>query len=227
MPEILWAFDCLESKEMGAYPPSKIKLAYANRLQKKEDDLPRAVDLGREVHPYDCIPIAIIANYGFSVRCPGNVILERNETPLKERIFYERKSAFGKACIQGDEWPNSDSGLIASWISGSEYVKIQTGIIVFFPLDYYLYQGPIPNACLTNNQFEVMAGIEHGNQTRQTYIDNDLYNYTHLNIIVRLPPLNTKITIEKGEEIAWFFPVLKSTKLTLNKLDITKIKKDF
>lgn len=35
MPEILWAFDCLESKEMGAYPPSKIKLAYANRLQKK------------------------------------------------------------------------------------------------------------------------------------------------------------------------------------------------
>lgn len=50
-----------------------------------------------------------------------------------------------------------------------------------------------------------MAGIEHGNQTRQTYIDNDLYNYAHLNIIVRLPPLNTKITIEKGEEIAWFF----------------------
>ncbi|OUC58574.1 hypothetical protein MWQ_12300 [Acinetobacter seifertii] len=36
MPEILWAFDCLESKEMGAYPPSKIRLAYANRLQKKK-----------------------------------------------------------------------------------------------------------------------------------------------------------------------------------------------
>ncbi|MFV4918356.1 hypothetical protein Q5E55_009530 [Acinetobacter baumannii] len=72
---------------------------------KKEDDLPRAVDLGREVHPYDCIPIAIIANYGFSVRCPGTVILERNETPLKERTFYEKnllleKLVFKEMCGQ-------------------------------------------------------------------------------------------------------------------------------
>lgn len=219
MLDLKWAFESQLVKKYGAIPPENLDLKYALRLQKKEKDLSRAVAKGRKVHPYDCGPIAVIARYGFSVRCPGNVILERNVNILTEREFGDDYAAFGESIIKGDAWPNSDSGFIASWIAGSEYVKIQTGILIFFPKNSHLYQGPVPNSSLMDIHFQTMAGIEYGNPIRQCTINNILYNYSSLNIIVRLPPTGETLALKRGQEIAWFFPTFKASEFTLSILN--------
>lgn len=222
MSDLRWAYDSDVAKEK-AFAPTSLRMDYGMRRQKKENNLPRAVAIGRRVHPYDCGPIGLISKYGFSVRCPGKVSFQRNPFPERERIFAHDYSAFGDAVVSGDGWPQSDSERVVSWVSGSEYVKIQTGIIVFFPIGTYLYQGPLPNANLLDLKFETMAGVEYGNASRNCSIDGVNYHWTSLTVIMKLPAIGEIVEIDRGEEVAWFFPVLRPSGLSLLKVEANQV----
>jgi len=218
MPELYWAYENAACRDAGAIVPEPPDMTYAHRTLPAAKDLAREAELGRPVLPFDCPPVRLIAGYGFQVYCPGEVVLKRADHRRRLRSFATNHASFGLADIGGDPWPQSDSGLVASWISGSEFVKIQTGIMVFFPIDTYLYQGPLPNAGLDGDGgADVMAGLEYPHAKRQREIAGATYGWSCLNVIVRLPPQGQVVKLGRGDPLAWFFAVPKRAEVSLTR----------
>lgn len=222
---LYWDYETPESRTAGAIAPERLSLAYGERApdspyaDKSYASRWRAIEEGYVTQPGDCPPVRLIAHYGYAVRCPGKVRLRRLEQRLGSRDFKLDCARFGIAEVGGDIWPQSDSGFIASWIAGSEFVKIQTGIVVYFRADHYLYQGPLPNTALSNLlNVEVMAGLEQAVESRRVNINGNQYGYAQLNIIVRLPPVGSMCEIETGDLLAWFFPVPGTNSITLERM---------
>lgn len=169
----------------------------------------RAIEASYQTLPADCPPVRALSAYGFIARSPGAVRVRRASSPLRERLLGPRKAAFGVAEIEGDEWPGSDSGLIASWIMGSEFVKIQTGIELVFPNDTWLMQSSLPNRSLQppGSNLEVMSGVEPPSSSRTEILDGRLWTVSPLNIIARVPPDGEEGLADRGDALAWFFPV--------------------
>lgn len=210
-----WAFDNIKSKEAGAYPPDPLDLAYGHRPASagrlRGAELQRAyVTSGREVRPSDCGPVRVLSRSGHIVRAPGRITIQREEPALKWRDFQPESSAYGRVRVGGDPWHGTESGFVAGWIAGSEYVKISTGILVFFPKGHLLYQGPIPNRQLVDeptiatDQLDVMAGMEYFVAGRSRDIGGDTYAMAALNVIARAPQGDGIVEVNKGQAIAWF-----------------------
>lgn len=211
MFNLRWAFENAAARDAGAIAPSGLQsLTHAIATQPRSHDLAHDAELGRVVSPADCPPVRLVAGYGYEAACPGDVVLRRSEHHRRERHFGDRKAHFGLAEIEGDPWPHSDSGLVASWISGSEFVKVQTGILIYFSLDTYLFQGPLPNRDLEPAPGpDVMAGLEYPHADRQHQVEGGAMAYSCLNAIVRLPPLGEVTRIRRGDPLVWFYPVPK------------------
>jgi hypothetical protein len=210
-----WAFDNLESKRAGAFPPEPLDLPYGHRpagaRRLRGAELQRAYTAtGREVHPSDCGPIRMIARFGHVVRAPGRVVIQRESPPRKWRDFQDDSSAYGAVRVSGDPWHGSESGFVAGWISGSEYVKINTGILVLFPRSDVLHQGPVPNRQLVDDpdfasaRLDVMSGCEYFVPDRSRVVDGSPYGIAAINVIARAPRGDEVVEIRKGQIIAWF-----------------------
>lgn len=227
MADLFWAFENPAAKAAGALPPSLLELNYGRREGAAPKDLQRAAALGRPITPADCGPIRVIAGYGVLVSCPGSVTLRRAESPRAERSFAPGSASFGLAEISGDGWPVGDTGLIASWIGGSEYVKIQTGIMIFFPRGMSLYQGPLPNVQLTDApSVEVMAGIEYASKNRLWPSEGEALAWSSINVIVRLPEHGRTVKLDRGDPLCWAFPVPARSAITLKKLALSDTAQD-
>lgn len=219
MGELFWAYENQSVRSAGALPPVPLDLVYGMPSGPPVKDVQRAAALGRPVTPADCGPVRVISRYGFVVRCPGEVVLQRAEPPQHDRHFGENRAAFGSAVVAGGRWPQGDSGFIASWIAGSEYVKVQTGVMVFFPEDTYLYQGPLPNAQLLDGPVpDVMAAMEYPSRDRLWPLRGRRVPWASVNVIVRLPPLGMSVHIVAGAPLCWFFSVAPRPQLKLEKL---------
>ena len=223
-----WAFDNRKSKEAGAYPPKPLELSYGQRAAGDRlhgVELQRAYTVaGREVRPSDCGPVRVISRFGHVVRAPGRVTIEREDPEQRWRDFQEDSSAYGAVRVGGDRWHGTESGFVASWIAGSEYVKISTGIVVFFPKGHFLYQGPVPNRQLVSDpqvasgQLDVMSGLEYFVPARSKNIDGHPYGVAALNIIARAPRDVSHVDVHKGQIIGWFHVVAPQQVQTLNQL---------
>lgn len=169
----------------------------------------RAIEDGYQTVPADCPPVRALSRYGFVAHCPGHVTLRRLTVEAQERHFAPGRAAFGRSEIVGDAWPGSDSGLVASWILGSEFVKVHTGIDILFPRGVWLFQGPLPNASLSRGQYDpdVMAAVEGPSMSRTIQQDGQAWTISPLTIIVRVPASGDVVTIERGQPLAWLFPV--------------------
>lgn len=210
-----WAFDNPTSREAGAYPPEPLNLAYGRRAEGGEKlrgtELQRAYTAtGRPVDPSDCGPIRVISSFGHTARAPGRVVIERAEPPYRWRDFQDGHSAYGAVRVSGDKWHGTESGFVASWLAGSEYAKISTGILVFFPKGHLLYQGPLPNRQLiaadaAPGELEVMAGLEYFSPERSREIDGRIHGMAALNVIARVPPTGKTIDIPRGQTLGWFY----------------------
>lgn len=224
-----WAFDNIKSKDAGAYPPEPMELSYGHRPAGSDKlrgtELQRAYAVsGREVSPADCGPVRVLSRFGHIVHAPGRITIRREEPELKWRDFQPGSSAYGRVRVGGDPWHGTESGFVASWIAGSEYIKISTGILVYFPKGYLLYQGPIPNQQLVDDptivpdQLDVMAGMEYFVPGRSRELDGHTYGIAALNIIARAPYSNTIVEVRKGQAIAWFHLVAPPTSQNLKPL---------
>lgn len=210
-----WAFDNALSKEAGAYPPEPLDLSYGRRLHREDrlrgTDLQRAYTVsGREVRPADCGPVRLISRFGHVVRAPGRIVIEREEPEARWRDFSDVSSAYGPVRVSGDRWHGTESGFVASWIAGSEYVKISTGVLVFFPKGYLLYQGPVPNRQLVDDpdvapdRLEVMAGLESYAPDRSREVDSRIVGTAAMNVIARVPQDQSIVEVRRGQVIGWF-----------------------
>jgi hypothetical protein len=208
---VYWAFDSPRSRAQGAFPPEPLGLAYGSaepgseRL--RDTDLQRAWAVsGRDVRPADCGPVRLLSRFGHVVRTPGRFVVAREDPPLRWRDFADGSSAYGRVRVSGDAWHGTESGFVASWIPGSEFVKISTGVLVLFPCDHLLYQGPLPNRALVTDQdvappqLEVMAGLEYCVQERSRMIDGVRHGMAALNIIARA----SAVEVPRGHVIGWF-----------------------
>lgn len=220
---LYWDYESAAHREAGALAPEPLELPYGQQAPtspfRSRDYATRwrAIEGGYRVVPADCPPIRFISRYGLGLRCPGDVHLRRLAMPLLDRIIDPAQAAFGLMEVRGTPWPDSDSGFVASWIAGSEFAKIQTGVVVYFPREFCLYQGPIPNHLLLDNQpLDVMAGIEYANPSRLIAIAGAPHGVARLNIIVRLPSDSLKLA--RGALFAWAFLALK-TKVELLRLE--------
>lgn len=222
--KVYWAYETIEAKDKGAIPPASHYASYSIRENPRSKNLIREEALGRKIVPSDCGPMRVIGHYGFIVKSPGNVTIKRNLERERLKKFENNHASYGYANITGDTWPFTESGLVASWISGSEYVKIHTGIVVFFDSDAYLFQGPIPNKNHPRSKFQVMAGIEYGSRQDKYTINGKEMFMAYLNVIIKIPPLGESINISRGEELLWFYPVLKPKELSLQKISGDEIK---
>lgn len=210
-----WAFDNVKSKEAGAYPPEPLDVAYGRRASGDQrlagTELQRAYTVsGREVRPSDCGPVQVISRFGHVVRAPGRVTLQREDPARKWRDFRDDTSAYGAVRVGGDSWHGTESGFVASWIAGSEYVKISTGIVVFFPRGHFLYQGPLPNRQLVDDagvapaDLDIMSGLEYFVPARSKDIDGTNYGVAALNVIARAPRNGSTVEVHKGQILGWF-----------------------
>jgi hypothetical protein len=168
----------------------------------------RAIEGGYQTLPADCPPVRAISAYGFIARSPGTVRVRRASAPRRERLLGPGRAAFDVTEIEGDEWPDSDSGLVASWIMGSEFVKVQTGIELLFPNDVWLMQSSLPNRSLQprGSDLDVMSGVEPPSSNRREELDGHSWTVSPLNIIVRVPPAGRDASAGRGDALAWFFP---------------------
>jgi hypothetical protein len=227
MVDLFWAYENARVRDAGTFPPEPLDLAYGTSDGPAVQDLQRAAALGRPVTPADCGPVRVISRYGFVVRCPGRTVLRRATHPVSERIFTDAFASYGHAEVGGDPWPTGDSGFVASWISGSEYVKIQTGVMIFFPFDMYLYQGPLPNTQLLDHATaEIMAGLEYPSKDRVWTHDGDSLAWSSINVIVRLPPLGRALWIDAGAPLAWVFPVPSRTAVHMARMPLPGHRRD-
>jgi hypothetical protein len=218
---IYWRFSNPEVRSAGALPPVPLDLPYGRRSGSEKPrrgiDLQRGFVAGRPVIPSDCPPIRVISSYGFAVRTPGLVRVERNPTLLRWREYDDDSSGYGWCRVSGDRWPEGDSGYVASWISGSEFVKIQVGITVLYPTRFLLYQGPLPNLPLIDAPeplSSIMAGLDYPRTDASELIGEQPHSRAVLNVIMRIPRQPDRpVEISAGQPLAWFMLVPKKQRM--------------
>ncbi len=95
--------------------------------------------------------------------------------------------------------------------------------MIFFPLDMYLYQGPLPNTQLLNlATAEIMAGLKYPSKDRVwTRDDGDSLAWSSINVIVRLPPPGRALQIDSGAPLAWVFPVPSRAAVHLARMPVS------
>ncbi|ONI88208.1 hypothetical protein ALI144C_07085 [Actinosynnema sp. ALI-1.44] len=89
-------------------------------------------------------------------------------------------------------------------------MKINTGILVFFPKGHLLHQGPVPNRQLVDDpdfasaRLEVMSGCEYFVPDRSRVLHGKRYGIAAINVIARAPRPGEVLDIHRGQIISWF-----------------------
>lgn len=182
-----------------------------------------AMENGYEVRPLDCPPIRNINNYGFKLFCPLEASVQFNKKGDYERKFFKTYSQNKYFKISGTKTSFSDSEYIASWLANSRYFKIITGVNIYCPIGYGIFQGSLPLSNQKENEnFRVISAIEYGNSYGIFLIEGVKYFKVELNIVCQPLQFKKEFTILKGQEIGVFFPVMKINSLPL--LDVKTMK---
>ena len=219
---LYWEFASSDVSRSGAFPPSRLELSYSQlppHSPFRSHDyrkIWRSIEAGYRAQPTDCPALRFTGRYGWSVSSPGNCTIRRSTHYRKRRIVKEGFAAYGDIEIEGDSWPHGDSGLVASWIMNSGFVKIHTGINILFPQTVCVYQGPLPNVdCSPFDRFEIWQGIECFDHSRSIHYDGSILGKAELNFVGRLRSGVKEVFVKRGEAIGWFFPVTSLTSLNL------------
>lgn len=167
----------------------------------------RAIEDGYEVHPSDCPAIRFSSHYGYIAKAPVGGWIARQRTVALVRRFGRGWASFGHARVGGEQWVDSDSGFLASWIAGSQYVKLQTGLRIYYPANCVVYQGPIPRwASGAGDTKGIQAEVAlEAPGARLITIAGARMGVCDLNAIVRLPNGLDRLVIPRGEPVLWFF----------------------
>ncbi len=217
-----WTYNSDATRSAGALPPEPLDLSYGRRPPDERPlrgtDLQRAALQGRKVSPADCPPIRVVSQFGYLVKSPAHCVIWRGSSNLRWRKYEDDEVGFGWCRMSGDSWPEGDSGRCASWISGSDFVKIQTGVTVLYPADQLLYQGPLPNSALLGagerTSGAVMAGLEYGTTRNQELVDGEPHARAVMNIILALPDTpEDRVVIPRGTPLAWIHTVPKQQRI--------------
>lgn len=208
---LFWTFASADFAVAGALPPEPCDFSYG-RPRRESPYLSRseygakwqALEAGFRVEPSDCPPMRAMARTGFLFRCPRFVEIE-GQSFQADRQFEAGSSRHAAMRIRGESWPRSDSGYVASWIAGSVYLKIQTGILLICPRETSLLQGPIPNADLEPASLHLRGyfAIEHFNQNRAVRLKDREYYAVEMNFIYRVPNIGEAIKIDTGTPVGW------------------------
>jgi hypothetical protein len=224
--ELLWDYADGSARASGALPPERMRLPSARMSEgspfrrgsdssnrnadDRFTDIWRAIEHGYVVSPGDCPAVRALSCHGFVVRCPGLVVARRIAPPVRYRKISQEHSRFGEVEVSGTPWPGTDSGHIASWIAGSGFVKVHSGISVFFPADHLLYQGPPPDY---NGRAAIacVPGLERADPRHTIFVRGQKHGVAELNMIFALPPLGEHLRIARGTVIGWFIPIQRGT----------------
>jgi hypothetical protein len=222
---VYWRVVSDRHAKLGALPPEPADDVFGRRsvgapvLQ--NGALRREAEGGRTVVPADCGPVRLISRFGFVARCPGEVLIRRLDEPSASAHREGEWASFGLCAVGGTRWPGSDSGFVASWLAGSEYAKIQTGVEILFDADKFLYQGPLPNRTVTDcegTSVEIMAGLQYSRFERSEIVAGRRYGVAELNVVVKLPPAGSKLRLSRGMPLCWFIQTASMQSQTLRPL---------
>jgi hypothetical protein len=212
---LYWTYLSSAHKTAGALSPTACDFAYGrfDRMSpyaKHSDyvERSRAVESGYQVQPSDCPPMRAMAKTGLIFRCPSLVEAEGIEY-RSDRQFDDQSSSHGALRLRGVPWPGSDSGYAASWISGSQFMKIQTGIVVICPRELGLFQGPVPNSDLMPDclQLTGYSAIEYYSSRRRVLRQGNEYFAVEMNFIYKAPDKGCHVEIRPGTPIGWALPL--------------------
>src|SRR4051812_12603960 len=105
---------------------------------------------------------------------------------------------------------------MASWISRSDQIKFQTGLVLLCPRAWAVMQGPVPNADLVPDAVPMQGftAIERFTRSRSILTGGEEYFAIELNFVYRAPQPGHAVQLTPGQIIGWFVPpVLPSTDL--------------
>ncbi len=206
-------------------PVSPQKLAHRNSKLNKIDGKPyishtwrdkrRLMEQGYIIQPSDCPPIRNLTKYGYQIFASGTSVIETHKES-QARSTLDMSATNGFYTHSGEKCEITDSQFLSSWLANSEYIKIITGLVLFCPVGYGLYQGPIPY--VDNKEYEVFSGIEYSNSMGTYIINEEKYFMVEVNIIIK--PLTKKIEIERNTPLAVIYPVLRPSEIELESIDI-------
>ena len=210
MTTIYWRYQSNEARAAGALPPESARFDYGERSPGQGRGATyaerwRAIESGARRAPSDCPPMRAMSHTGFVVRTPVRTILTGRDYDA-QRSFSESMSSGGAIEVSGAPWPNSDSGYVASWIGGTEYLKLVSGIQLVCPKDLAVMQGPVPNSDLVEDAVALDGYTAIERSTRKALLADGRNFIVELNFIYRAPPPRTRIVIEAGDVIGWFLP---------------------
>jgi hypothetical protein len=166
---------------------------------------------GYVIRPNDCPPIRNLNSYGFEVFAAANSYVKRNEQQLARRTD-SSEARLGWYTHSGDRCATSDSGFFTSWLGNSEYFKVITGVIIYCPVGYGLYQGGGPYT--VGAQFDTLAAIEYGNSRGTIEFSGQNYFMVEMNLVCSFS--SGEIHIKRGQPLGVFYPVLSPNRAVLN-----------
>lgn len=182
--------------------------SYFSHDWKKKREL---MESGYIVQPNDCPPIRNINSYGFEFFSAGDSRVVRHDRRLPRKTLVEHATN-GFYTHSGDKCAVSDSGFLTSWLANSEYFKIITGIVIYCPVGFGVYQGPVPYHTIP--QLSVLSAIEYGNSNGVFFIDGRKYFAVEMNLVCKLD--TGELQLKKGQSLGAFFPVLNPSSFRLS-----------
>lgn len=172
------------------------------------------MEQGYVIQPNDCPPIRNLNSYGFEFFASANSKVQRNTSRLR-RCTTESSASNALYTHTGDRCAKSDSGFFTSWLGNSDYFKIITGLLVYCPVGYGLYQGGSPYQ--VDLQFVPLAAIEYGNSNGIVEISKEKHFVVEMNLVCSFQ--TGEIEICRGQSLGVFYPVMNSRRFELRKFD--------
>ena len=170
---------------------------------------------GYEVSPNDCPPIRNLNSYGFEIQASGNSRVLRHSLPQSRSVSDDRATV-GLFSHFGDRHKGTDSGFLTSWLANAPYIKIVTGLIVYCPVGYGLYQGPIPYQS-KDPGFGALAAIEYGNSEGISIINGCRYFRVEMNVVASSHKRSVRIS--RGDPIGVCYPVMPRSAFQLKEVN--------
>jgi hypothetical protein len=171
------------------------------------------METGYRIEPRDCPPIRNIARYGYQYFSAGHTNIKVN-AERRKRYTQSHQASYGLYTHSGDPCKVTDSTFFSSWIGNSDYIKITSGLRVYCRVGYGLYQTSLP---CDQRGLGVVSAIEFGNSDGKFTIAGSKYFRTELNLVCK--PEASEITLQRGEPMGVFFPVVPTTKFDVRRID--------
>lgn len=169
---------------------------------------------GYIVQPNDCPPIRNINSYGFQFFASGHSVVVRH-SERQCRCTRQDHATNGFYSHYGDRCDATDSGFLTSWLANSSYFKVVTGLVVYCPTGFGLYQSGLP--CGNNSKLSTLSAIEYGNSMGIFLIDGKKYFMVEVNLVCSID--SGEIQFDRGDVLGVFYPVMGPARFSINRLD--------